>query len=979
MMQWDFDPHLEYQQKAIKAVADLFDGQKSLGQQHFDIKGNLDFASQGLGLANNILLTDDQLLKNTRRIQEKNNIPQIDTLQGRHFSIEMETGTGKTYVYLRTIFELNKQYGFKKFIIVVPSVAIREGVIKSIEIIKKHLRDQYNQMPFDYFLYDSKQLHKVRNFRNDHYISIMVMNIQAFQKDIPHEVEGTKNRHTNIIYLDNDRMGGRPIEFIQSTHPIVIIDEPQSVDSTPKSQKAIEQLNPALTLRYSATHKNPYNLLYKLGPIEAFEQNLVKKIEIASIHKDEDYVTGYVKYLKGKPGKRARDIQANLEIYKKTAKGLKKEQIWVRQYDDLYKKSNKHFIYRHGFEVVGIDVHFAITLSNGHEVLLQKSLGGSPHQQDLMKIMIKETIKQHFKKELAFKNQGIKVLSLFFVDKVADYRIYNKTDGTTSLGPVGQWFEEYYNEFAQKNPDLIPFKAEEVHGGYFSKDKKSKIIKDTKGNTKDDGDTYALIMRDKERLLDLNEPLRFIFSHSTLKEGWDNPNVFQICTLRDVYSEMERRQQIGRGLRLPVNQKGRRIRYDGDTHRLTVIASEGYKEYAVALQREYAEATGITFGKIEKHAFSQITEDIKGQQVPIGETRSRLLWDELKRCGYINAVGEIQEPFDPEREGFVLEIHSVYKCFSDQIMATMKQYLLRGERVVNAHKRRKIQFHKEVYLREDFRQLWERINQKTFYQVFFDTKKLTEKAIYRIKNMEGIPALKIASTRAALDMTRAGIQATQTDRSATNKTITPSRLPNVMAYLYKKTQMSRRILFDILYQSNRWEDFLKNPYPFMEAIVVQIAYAKRDLIRQGLQYTKIRDGFYKMEQIEEDAQKGIIHYMKNLYSLKHKDKSLYDSIPFDSKIEEKFARDLDNHEYVKLFVKLPLWFKIKTPFGPYNPDWAFVTEREEKLYFIRETKDTTATEELRPQEKGKMDCGRKHFEKINANFDVVTSLDEVSF
>ena len=919
----------------------------------------------------------DQFLKNTRLIQERNNIPQVDTLQGRHFSIEMETGTGKTYVYLRTIFELNKQYGFKKFIVVVPSVAIREGVIKSIEMTKEHFRSQYDQVPFEYDLYDSKQLHKVRTFQNNHDISIMVMNIQAFQKDISDsdETENIKKLR-NIIYVDNDRMGGRPIEFIQSTHPIVIIDEPQSVDSTPKSQKAIKQLNPALTLRYSATHKNPYNLLYKLGPIEAFEQNLVKKIEVASVHKDEDYVTGYVRYLEGKPGKGRYNIQAKLEIYKKTAKGLKKEQIWIRQHDDLYKKSNKHFVYRHGFVIKDIDTRSEITLSNGHKVIKGQSIGGSPHQQDLMKAMVKETIQQHFKKEIIFQKQGIKVLSLFFVDKVADYRVYNE-DGTTQLGPIGQWFEECYNEISIQHKGLIPFATKDIHGGYFSKDKKG-MVKDTRGNTKDDGDTYTLIMRDKERLLNAKEPLRFIFSHSTLKEGWDNPNVFQICTLRDVYSEIERRQQLGRGLRLPVNQKGRRMHLGNETwNRLTVIASEGYREYATALQKEYEDATGIILGRIEKHAFSQITQ--AGCDVPIGQAQSAKIWQDLKDHGYINEVGDIQNTFDPHQESFVLKIKPVYEVFSDQIITEMRKYILRGEHIINAHKKRTVQFHKEVYLREDFRELWERINQKTFYYISFSTQKLIKNAVQEIQNIKSIDPLKIASTKANIEITRAGINTTQTDHSLKYKTILPSRIPNMIAYLHKKTKISRKTLFDILHQSNRLEEFMKNPYPFMENILEAIYDAQQDLIAKGIQYKKIKDGIYEMKQIEEDAQKGITRYIKNLYKLKHKDKSLYDSIAFDSRIEEQFARDLDNNEYVKLFVKLPYWFKVDTPFGPYNPDWAFVTEREEKLYFIRETKYTTTTEELRPKEKRKVDCGRDHFKKVHVDFDVVTSLNEVNF
>ena len=506
-MKFQFDPNLEFQNDAIKAIVNLFDGQP-FGQINFQIEEKQRRFLPGVG--NNLVLSDEQLLANTHKIQEQNNILKVESLQGRNFSIEMETGTGKTYVYLRTLFELNKHYGFKKFIIVVPSIAIREGVLKSIHLMKEHFRDQYKKIPFEYHLYDSKRLNNIRNFRDSNNIQIMIMNIQAFQRDIPEEEISLENQidheqKSNVIYRDNDRMGGRPIEFINSTCPIVIIDEPQSVDNTPKSQSAITKLNPAVILRYSATHRNPYNLLYKLGPIEAYDQKLVKRIEIASIHAEEDYSSAYVKYLYGENKKRGHsDIKAILEIHKKTATGIKIDKITVKQNDDLYHKSGNHLPYRQGFIVKNIDIieqHGYVEFSRGQRLPIGKTIGSN--NQDVMKVMVRETIEQHLKKEISVKGQGIKVLSLFFIDHVSNYRIYNQ-DGTTSLGKIGKWFEKYYNEFIQKPQykDLIPFKTEDIHNGYFSKDKKGRT-KDTRGNTKDDEDTYSLIMRDKERLLDL--------------------------------------------------------------------------------------------------------------------------------------------------------------------------------------------------------------------------------------------------------------------------------------------------------------------------------------------------------------------------------------------------------------------------------------------------------------------------------------------
>ena len=982
MMKFKFDPNLEFQKDAIKSVVDLFDGQP-FGQANFQIEGQQRSFLQGVG--NNFVLNEEQLLTNTHKIQEQNNIPKVNSLQGMNFSIEMETGTGKTYVYLRTLFELNKHYGFKKFIVVVPSIAIREGVLKSISLMKEHFKDQYEKIPFECHLYDSKRLNNIRNFRDSNDIQIMVMNIQAFQRDISEEEISLVNQiesqqKSNVIYRDNDRMGGRPIDFISSTCPIVIIDEPQSVDNTPKSQAAITKLKPAVILRYSATHRNPYNLLYKLGPIEAYDQRLVKRIEIASIHAEEDYSSAYVKYLYGENKKRGHSgIRAILEIHKKTATGIKIDKIAVKQNDDLYHKSGNHLPYRQGFIVKNIDIieqHGYVEFSRGQRLPIGKTIGSN--NQDVMKVMVQETIEQHLKKEASVKGQGIKVLSLFFIDHVSNYRIYNQ-DGTTSLGKIGEWFEKCYNEFIQKPQykDLISFRTADIHNGYFSKDKKGRT-KDTRGNTKDDEDTYSLIMRDKERLLDPSQPLRFIFSHTALREGWDNPNVFQICTLREVGSEIDRRQQIGRGLRLPVNQKGERL-HDTSLNRLTVIASEGYEEYARALQNEYEEELGVKFGIIEKHTFSKITyRDEKGIEKEIGQNESGQIWESLRENKYISSSGEIQNSFDPYNETFVLKIDSTFEDLTDKIIDEMKKYIFK-DRIINAHKRKKVKFKKQVYLREDFKQLWEKISQKTRYSVFYNTEDLIKKSIDKVKNMNKIGPIRITSTRADLEPTLAGIEAIATTSPLKYNEIKPDQLPDIISYLQEKTQLTRYTLVTILCGAKRMGDFLKNPYQFMENVANEISFSMKELMLENIQYKKINEELWEMQKIEKEAEKAITGYIKNLYEIKNQEKSLYDFIEFESEIEKHFARDLDNNEHVKLFVKLPRWFKIDTPIGPYNPDWAFVTEREEKLYFVRETKSTTNLDKLRPEEKQKVKCGHRHFEEIGTNFDVVTSLKEVEF
>ena len=656
-MKLKFDPSLQYQQDAVDAVVKVFDGQPyalsgAMAFQALQIGG---LFQTELGLANRVNLGDDDILKNVNAVQEANDIEKIAALQGREFSIEMETGTGKTYVYLRSIFELNEAYGFRKFIIVVPSVAVREGVLKSIDMTKEHFQTLYDKVPFDHFVYDSKRLGKVRQFVTSNQIQIMVINIQSFQKDVADkelsEMTEDELKKLNVINRENDRMSGRrPIEFIQAANPIVIIDEPQSVDTTEKSRRAISNLNPLATLRYSATHRNPYNLLYKLDPIKAYDLRLVKRIEVASVHSDGGFNDPYIKLLSTD---NTNGIRARLEIHKEGPRGPRPARLWVKQGDDLFHKSGDREIYRHGCIVQNIDCTPGseyVEFNQGRILELGQEAGGAAD--DIMKAQVYGTVEQHFKKERALKGKGIKVLSLFFIDRVANYRIYNE-DGTTSLGKIGVWFEEAYKELTAKPmyKGLITFDFAQVHDGYFSQDKQGHA-KDTRGNTADDDDTYNLIMRDKERLLDPEVALRFIFSHSALREGWDNPNVFQICTLNETRSLEKKRQEIGRGLRLPVNSAGERV-HDETVNRLTVIANESYEDFARTLQAEFEEDFGIQFGKVEKIAFAKLVRRVPdGTETEIGQDKSAEIWNNLVSNGYLNTAGDILEKFDPEESAF---------------------------------------------------------------------------------------------------------------------------------------------------------------------------------------------------------------------------------------------------------------------------------------------------------------------------------------
>ncbi|MGK2742244.1 type III restriction-modification system endonuclease [Tepidicaulis sp. LMO-SS28] len=980
-MKLKFDPSLQYQQDAVNAVVGVFDGQPfaQIGAMAFQSLQVGGLFQTELGMGNRLNLPNDELLKNVHEIQEANDIEKVATLQGREFSIEMETGTGKTYVYLRTIFELNKTYGFKKFIIVVPSVAIREGVLKSIDMMKEHFQTLYDKAPFDHFVYDSKRLGKVRQFATSNQIQIMVINIQSFQKDVAEkdlaEMTEDELKKLNVINRENDRMSGRrPIEFIQAASPIVIIDEPQSVDTTGKSKRAIRNLGPLFTLRYSATHRDPYNLLYKLDPIRAYDLRLVKRIEVASVRSDGNFNDAYVKLLKtdNKNG-----IKAQLEFHEEGASGPKQVKRWVKQGDDLYVKSGERDAYRNGYIVQNIDCTPGseyVEFNQGRFLALGQEIGGAGD--DIMKAQVYETVEQHLKKERALKGKGIKVLSLFFIDRVANYRLYNE-DGTISLGKVGKWFEEAYRELTAKPiyKGLIPFDVAEVHDGYFSRDKQGRS-KDTRGNTTDDEDTYNLIMREKERLLDTAEPLRFIFSHSALREGWDNPNVFQICTLNETQSAEKKRQEIGRGLRLPVNEAGERV-HDETVNRLTVIANESYEDFARTLQTEFEEDFGIRFGKVEKIAFAKLVRQAgDGTETEIGQDESAKIWGELVANGYLSAAGDILDKFDPKNPHFELKVSDAFADLKAEIIDEVNRKVFKN-RIVNARDRRELKFCKEVHLSEDFQALWEKIKHRTRYRVTFETNDLIDRALARIRQIEPIKAPRVATTVVEVDISDAGVSADKQIATRVREAEPVKVLPDILAFLQKETELTRHTLAEILKRSGRLAGFKLNPKAFMAAVAKEISRALHELMLEGIKYEKVAGAYWEQSRIEQDAEEGIVRYLSNLYEVQNREKSLFDAVEYESEVEKQFARDLDINENVKLFVKLPSWFRINTPIGPYNPDWAFVTEREEKLYFVRETKSTLDSEERRTKENQKIACGRKHFATLGVDYDVVTSLSEV--
>lgn len=877
-MKLQFDANQEYQLKAIKSAVDIFKGQPA-GLSGFRTEMPLPedgyLYSSYFVVGNRLELASETILKNVQTVQKSNGLEVSKELDGLHFSFEMETGTGKTYVYLRTIHELYQTYGFKKFIIVVPSLAIKEGVLKNLEITREHYDTIYENPEMDFFVYDPKKRGLSRNFATTNSLQILVMNIDQFA------------RAGNIIYQDSD--WGIPIQFIQSIKPIVIVDEPQNME-TENRRQAIENLNPLCTLRYSATHKFHYNLIYSLDPVRAYDFGLVKKIEVDGIEIEDAANEAYVE-LKSVTS-RKNTVTAKLRIDVSSKEGVKKKDISVRAGSDLYDLSNQRDVYKNGFIVNEIDVQEqSVTFSNGLVVYAGQRLGGLTDE--VVKFQIERTVTNHLDKEKRLKGTGVKVLSLFFIDRVANYRKYE--NGKPQKGKIAKWFEEIFKHLSKspKYEGLMPYKVAEIHNGYFSQDRKG-VLKDTGGDSQADDDTYALIMRDKEKLLSVDEPLRFIFSHSALREGWDNPNVFQICTLNETQSEIKKRQEIGRGLRLPVNQEGLRI-FDPNINILTVTANESYEDFAKALQTEIEDECGVDFsGRIKK----------KKQR-----RRARL------------------------KKGYALD--------------------------------------------ENFKALWDKIKQKTKYKVNYSTEELIEKAGESISE-KTVSSPRLLSRKALLDMTETGLEGrVVTERAHEVETIT-TNVPDVLGYIQSKTRLTKDTILKILKKSGKIPDIFKNPQQFMDITSNEINHVLRRMLVEGIKYEKIAGQFWEMRLFESQELEG---YLEDMVKVKSKDKSLYDYILIESNVERRFAHELENNEDVKFYFKLPFWFKIETPIGTYNPDWAIVFENDKRVYFVAETKGTSRLGDLTAMEQDRIKCGRRHFENFeDVEFKApVTKLSEVIF
>ena len=989
-MKLHFEPDLDFQLQAIEAVCDLFRGQE-VCRTEFTVtadppapQARLAFEENDLGVGNRLTLLDDEIFDKLKDIQLRNGVPPSASLASGDFTVEMETGTGKTYVYLRTVFELNKRYGFTKFVIVVPSVAIKEGVYKSLQITEDHFRALYSGTPFDYFLYDSSKLGQVRNFATSPQIQIMVVTVGAINK-----------RDVNSLYKDSEKTGGeKPIDLIRATRPVLIVDEPQSVDGGLKGQgkEALGLMNPLCTLRYSATHADKHHMVYRLDAVDAYERKLVKQIEVASATVQDAHNKPYVRLLS--TDNRRSTVSARVELDVQSGGKVRRREVTAMDGDDLEQTTGR-IVYRDcRIGTIGAekDKEFVeLRVPGGEHYLRPGESYGDVDAGAVEREMIRRTIREHLDKEKRLRPQGIKVLTLFFIDTVSRYRRYDP-DGQPVKGEYAVMFEEEYRRLAN-HPDYhtlfrevdLAAPAEDVHDGYFSIDRKggkerwTETADNNQANRDNAERAYSLIMRDKERLLSLDTPLKFIFSHSALREGWDNPNVFQICALRDIRTERQRRQTIGRGLRLCVNQEGQRRR-GFDVNTLTVVAMESYEDFAENLQKEIEEDTGIRFGVVEPHSFAAIPVTCDdGKAAALGFDASQILWDHLKAEGYIDAQGRIQDALRRALKKDTLVVPSDFAQQKGEINKVLRRLAGRLE-IKDADERRSVRPRQAVLDSPAFKELWERIKYKTTYRVAFDNEALLEKCTEALKKAPAIPKTRLQWRKAGIAIGQAGVEATETAAAApVVLDETDIELPDILTELQNRTQLTRRSIQRILSASGRLDDFKRNPQQFIELAGQAINNCKRQALVEGIKYQRLGDEHYYAQELFETEE--LTGYLKNMLDA---DKSIFKKVVYDSNIEATFAGKLERNTAVKVYAKLPGWFTVQTPLGSYNPDWAVLVEFEagEKLYLVVETKGGLFPQAIRPIEIAKIDCGKAHFEALKvgespAQFEVATDLDEL--
>ena len=998
--------HQQFQKDAAQAVTDVFFGQPFSDKNTYQIDQGTGTGSffEMIGTSNMPLKIErETLVDNIRNVQMRQGMKPIDRLEGGKdlkLTIEMETGTGKTYTYIKTMFELNAKYGWSKFIIVVPSVAIREGVKKSFDILQDHFAQDYGKR-IQYFIYDSAQPTKIDIFASDTNIHVMIINTQAFN---------ARGEDARRIYMKLDAFRSRkPIDVIAATNPIVIIDEPQSVLGANKAnatREKLEAFNPLFTLLYSATHRRDdvYNMIYRLDAMDAYNKKLVKKIAVKGLEQKGSTATnGYFNLQEivistGNP-------QARISFDVKTPTGIKQTTRTVDERFDLYAHSGNLEEYKDGYIIQSIDGRDgSVTLLNGQK-FYEGDVVGAVTEDAMRRIQISETIYTHLEKERELYRKGIKVLSLFFIDHVENYRQYGE-GGTTSNGKFAEMFEEEYRKAIEAqtlhfdDKDYIDYlkkwQPEQVHQGYFSKDRKGNFInsKLERGTTdSNDRDAYDLIMKDKERLLSFEEPVRFIFSHSALKEGWDNPNVFQICTLKNSDNETKKRQEVGRGMRLCVNNRGERQDEDvlgmdvHETNVLTIIASESYDSFAKKLQTEIAEVVADRPVTITAALFIGQTVYDQGSNVYkfTSEDGAGII-ETLITQGYMKK-GRLTDKYHQDKKAKALDFDD-YNDKKDAIVLLLDKVFDPDKLIPdNSRKVREAHFDKNKFDKKEFQNLWRKINTKTYYTVDFETDELIKNAIKEIDDHLHVSEIRIMVGSGELEdiKDKQSLQNQTAMTAAKVKTIHVKEAVggnvtyDLIGKLVENTQLTRHAIVQILtgIKDATFKQFRLNPEEFIIKVGNMINQVKALAVIQHIEYHKLEDRF-DTDIFAKSTLKG-----KLGINAIESTKSLYDLVVVDSEgIEKTFAQELEAHDDVVVYTKLPRGFYINTPMGKYNPDWAIALKEGDvkHIYFVAETKGSLESGQLRGTEAAKIECARQHFETISSGdikYDVVTSYSDL--
>ena len=1009
----------QYQTDAVEAVARVFSGQPHYDKVSYIRDLGKPQANQQIRLAvtededdllsetgyknETIELTDEQLLDNIRTIQNENNIKVSDKLIGNvgrcSLDIEMETGTGKTYVYIKTMFELNKLYGWSKFIVVVPSIAIREGVNKTFQITTDHFMEQYGKKA-RFFIYNSSNLNELDNFSSSSGINVMIINTQAFAASLNEEknVEGRKgDAAARIIYSRRDEFGSRrPIDVIKANRPIIILDEPQKMGGE-VTQKALQNFNPLFSLNYSATHAKQHNLVYVLDALDAFNKKLVKKIEVKGFEVKNLTGTSQYLYLENIVLSPNKPPMAKLEIEVAQQSGHKRKMFQFAVGDDLYYKSGEMEQYKNGYTISDIEpLHGTVTFTNG-TVIRQGEVIGDVVEQDMRRIQIRETIQSHFEKEEKLFDMGIKTLSLFFIDEVAKYRQYDE-DGNELLGEYGRIFEEEYNNILNEYLTLFdtPYQkylrsieVADTHKGYFSIDKKTghSINSALKRGSEfsDDISAYDLILKNKERLLSFDEPTRFIFSHSALREGWDNPNVFQICTLKHSDSSTQKRQEVGRGLRLCVNQAGNRMDAEvlgdriHDINKLTVIASESYKGFVADLQSDIKKVLYDRPTAATSEYFKGKFVKVDGKPTVIDDKTANAIEFYLIANQYVDMDRKVTDKYRMDLEMGTLAplpanltpmaegVHTLVQAvFDESVLA----------RMVEDGKQTKIEKNdlNENFYKKEFQELWKRINHKYAYAVTFDSAELIQKSIKHIDSELFVSELTYTVSKGEQtdEMDANALERGEAFKTAKTRTTTLKRGEvsqikyDLVGKIAEGTVLTRKTVVEIIKSISpvKFAMYKANPEEFIAKVIRLINEQKATMIVEHISYDQI-EGEY--DSTIFTAEKTSTSFDKAFKATKHIQDYVFTDGYAEKSVERRFAEDLDNAEEVCVYAKLPRGFHIPTPVGNYSPDWAiaFYEGTVKHIYFIAETKGTMESLSLKPIEKAKISCARKLFNEIS--------------